>query len=56
MKKRNLVKSFAITLCLSFFISTLAFAKDNKEYKQYKSSRAVNCAVVPHPGETEFPE
>lgn len=56
MKKRNLVKILTITLCLSAIFSTVAMAKENDENKQYKSSKASVCAIVPHPTEDDFPD
>lgn len=53
MKKRNLIKLFALTLCFITVLSTVAFAKENKNTNfntvaAYKSD--------PHPGDMEFPE
>lgn len=53
MKKKNLVKIFSLSLCLTFVFSIVAGAKENK---QYKSARITIYAVDPHPTEHEFPE
>lgn len=51
MKKRRLVKTLAISLCLSFIFSTVALAKENK---QYKCARHSVYAVDPLPTEDNF--
>ena len=55
MKKRNLVKIFTITLCLSAIFSTVAMAKEPIT-KEYKSARASVCSVAPHPTSDNFPD
>lgn len=54
MKKKIFVKIFTISLCLSAIFSTLAFAKDSKEVKQFNTN--TSCAVAPHPPEAEIPD
>lgn len=53
MKKKNLVKVFVLSLCLTTVFSTFAFAKDNK---QYKYARVSKCAIDTLPVDVQFPD
>lgn len=55
MKKRNLVKIFTLTVCLSVILSTVVMAKE-PIIKEYKSTKASMCAVDPHPTGDSFPD
>lgn len=53
MKKRNLIKLFALTLCFITILSTVVFAKENKN-TQFNNISV--CKSDPHPGSIELPE
>lgn len=53
MKKKNLIKLFALTLCFITIFSTVVLSKENKNNK----FRSVSvCKVDPFPGSTEISE
>lgn len=53
MKKRNLIKLFALTLCFITILSTVAFAKESSNMKFNSVSV---YGMDPHPPTTEIPE
>lgn len=53
MKKRNLIKLFALTLCFITALSTVVFAK---EIKNTSFNNIAAYKSDPHPGDVEIPD